>query len=83
MSSRPSEPREGVCDVCRCAYPVWFAPNALWNKIMRRADGSDIYPFICLNCFAHIAENEGHKPTAWMLVEEPWDDEIRKAYSLP
>ena len=55
--------REGTCDTCRVEYPIWVAPNWLWNQV--GADG-----FLCLNCFAKLAESKGVHPTAWMLVEE-------------
>src|SRR5689334_13046519 len=56
-----TEPRELLCMVCDRDYPVWFAPNRLWNPVMRRPDGSDEYPFICPTCFGNIAVQRGVK----------------------
>jgi hypothetical protein len=64
---------EGMCQVCGKPYPVWFAPNPLWNKVMRHPDGreaSEKYAFICMDCFALESEKVGVIPTAWMLTTE-------------
>lgn len=57
--------RELLCQKCGRDYPIWFAPNELWNKIVR--DGEH---FLCMDCFALTAESRGVDPTAWMLSEE-------------
>lgn len=49
------EPREGLCMICRHAYPTWSADNDLWNATVRKPDGSDEYPFLCPTCFANLA----------------------------
>lgn len=51
--------REGLCMSCKQEYPVWYAPNALWNQVMRQSDGSDIMPFVCPTCFAVAAREAG------------------------
>lgn len=68
---RPKQ--ELVCELCDRDYPVWFAPNALWNKVMRHPDGkeaSEKHNFVCMDCFATEAEKLGIKPTAWMLTTQ-------------
>jgi hypothetical protein len=62
--------RECLCQLCDTEYPVWFAPNKLWNSVMRDPDGADKYAFVCMNCFAKEAEKKGIKPTAWRLGTE-------------
>lgn len=63
-------PRELLCMVCNRDYPVWFAPNEVWNPVMRRADGSDEYPFICTGCFAGIAAKRGERRAFVLSLEE-------------
>lgn len=63
----PDAPREGHCERCDRDYPVWVAPNALWNEVVR-STGSE--PFLCPTCFALAAEAKGVRPTAWVLVPE-------------
>lgn len=54
-----AEPRELLCMVCDRDYPTWYAPNWLWNKVMRLPDGSDRFPFVCPTCFALKAIQAG------------------------
>lgn len=54
-----SEPQECVCMLCGVDYPVWFAPVELWNRVVRLADGSDRWPFLCPTCFGKRAEADG------------------------
>lgn len=54
-----SEPRELLCMLCDADYPVWFAPNDLWNAVVRLPDGSDKWPFLCPTCFAKQASGRG------------------------
>lgn len=53
------DPRELLCMICDHEYPVWFAPNDLWNRVVRRPDGSDEWPFLCPTCFANLAVERG------------------------
>lgn len=62
--------REDTCQLCGLPNPVWFAPNELWNKVMRDPDEGDKYQFICPRCFAFEAEAVGITPTAWVLQVE-------------
>lgn len=65
-----NEPRELLCQICDREYPVWFAPNKLWNAVMRNSDGTDKFQFVCPLCFALEAERAGIKGTAWKLTLE-------------
>lgn len=66
------EKRELLCEVCDHDYPIWYAPNPIWNKIMRWPDGreaSEKISFICPTCFVMEAERLGirSKGKAWVL----------------
>ena len=73
MSSKhTASTEEGVCEVCNEDYPIWFAPNPLWNRIMRHPDGreaSQKIHFICPRCFIKQAEALGKAPRVWELRE--------------
>lgn len=43
--------RELLCDICRRDYPIWSAPNDLWNAVMRDDEGRDQHQFVCPTCF--------------------------------
>lgn len=69
---KEKEKRELLCEVCDRDYPIWYAPNPLWNKVMRWPDGreaSEKIGFICPTCFAMEAERLGIRPKgeAWVL----------------
>ena len=57
--------RELLCQRCDSEYPVWYAPNELWNQVQR--DGEH---FFCPTCFAVLAEERGIETTAWRLTLE-------------
>lgn len=59
------ELRELLCQKCGRDYPVWFAPNALWNRVVKEDEH-----FLCMDCFALLAEERGVTKSAWMLTEE-------------
>lgn len=71
---------EGLCDFCGKRYPVWVAPNALWNAVVReRRDGFPQLnePFLCPTCFLVLAEERAvMQPTAWALL--PIDDDLNE-----
>lgn len=50
-----TEKRELLCEVCGNEHEIWSAANELWNKVLRRPDGSDVYQFICASCFMRLA----------------------------
>lgn len=63
---------ESICQVCDGINPVWFAPNELWNKVMRYPDGreeSEKINFICPNCFIQEAIKLELAPRVWRLSE--------------
>lgn len=68
--ARDAEPRELLCMVCDRDYPTWFAPNDLWNRVMRREDGWDRYAFICPSCFGMEARAAGIDGVFKFSVEE-------------
>lgn len=63
------ERRELLCQRCGREHPVWFAPNAAWNPVVRRENGSDEFPFLCPTCFIVLAEERGVMPVGGWLVE--------------
>lgn len=58
-SGRRQEPRELLCMICWDEYPVWYAPDTLWNRVVRRPDGSDEWDYLCPACFARVAVERG------------------------
>ncbi len=66
---RPTEKRELLCEDCGFEYMVWFAPNELWNRVMRDAEG-DEKDFLCPTCFTRRADVAGVEYTAFELRVE-------------
>lgn len=69
--------RELLCQLCNEEYSVWFAPNAVWNRVMRHPDGresSEKYHFVCPNCFIKEAVKLGIKTTGWLLTTDEYAD---------
>lgn len=63
--------KEGTCDECGCEYPVWFAPNHLWNLAMGGPEATDDPGgMLCPTCFMKRAEAAGAVPTAWEVRPE-------------
>lgn len=64
--------RELLCEKCGHEHPVWFAPNAVWNAVIRGGDpgASDEFSFLCPTCFIVLAEERGMRPTGWMVAPE-------------
>jgi hypothetical protein len=52
--SHVERPREDTCQRCGGPNVVWFAPNYVWNEVIR--DGTN---FLCPNCFVVLAELAG------------------------
>lgn len=65
------EPRELVCSLCGVDYPVWSAPNDLYNAVMRLPDGSDRLPFPCPTCFARMAAESGVGSRFRLSLDDP------------
>lgn len=59
MTIPDTTPRELLCMICDSEYPVWSAPNDLWNRVIRRPDGSDEWDFLCPGCFTRVAAERG------------------------
>lgn len=62
----PSE-REGLCQQCGKEYPVWFTSNDLWNAVTDHRSEKPFIHFICLNCFAFLAEEKLGISPVWEL----------------
>lgn len=43
--------RELLCQLCHKEYPIWYAPNDIWNSVMRDKGGREETPFVCPTCF--------------------------------
>lgn len=56
--------RELRCERCHREHTVWCAPNDLWNRVVQGEE------FLCMDCFAILAEERGVRPTAWVITEE-------------
>lgn len=57
--------RELLCQKCGRDYPVWFTDNELWNLVVPE----DLH-FLCMDCFAVMAEQHNIIPTAWYITRE-------------
>lgn len=70
--------RELLCQRCDEEYPVWFCRSEIWNKVHREDEH-----FLCLTCFAILAEERGLVPTAWFVDIERFDEWISVEESVP
>ena len=59
--------RELLCQRCDRDYPVWFAPNELWNRVTDHLSEKPFIRFLCLNCFAFLAEETFGENFIWKL----------------
>jgi hypothetical protein len=52
---------ELVCERCGRQHPVWFAPNEIWNRVIRSEH------FLCPTCFVVLADERepAIAPTGW------------------
>lgn len=57
--------RDLKCQKCWAEYPVWAAPNPLWNSVV-----NDTEHFLCLTCFAVLAEMRGVEVKRWRLAAD-------------
>ena len=65
-------PRELHCEDCQRDYVVWFAPNELWNRVVRSKYLATPEPFLCPTCFTVRCDATGVEYTAFELrVETP------------
>jgi hypothetical protein len=67
----PGQSSDGLCEDCGRRVPVWFAPNALWNRVKGGPEATDDPGgLLCPCCFIRRAETTGVAPTAWVLSPE-------------
>jgi hypothetical protein len=70
LPDEPSGKRELLCMKCGKEHPVWYAENPVWNAVVRHADGSEEWPFLCPTCFSVLAAAHGYNGR-WALLHEP------------
>lgn len=46
--------REGLCELCERIYGAWYAPNEMWNRVVK-----DDFHFLCPTCFTMLADARG------------------------
>lgn len=75
LPAKAAEP-VACCQDCGRPAPVWFAPNALWNRVMGGPEATDDPGgMLCPCCFIARAERTVIVPTAWVLdIEGPLTD---------
>ena len=66
---------EAVCHDCGGANVVWFAPNNLWNQVVRKSNKAD--PILCPRCFILRATAAGICD-AWTVLPETELTELRR-----
>jgi uncharacterized protein YbaR (Trm112 family) len=54
---------ELICDVCGRSYPIWFAPNEVWNLGSSERPGME-----CPSCFATKYELHVGHPIVWSFA---------------
>lgn len=65
------QPSEGWCQRCGAQYPVWVAPDDLWNQVAEdQVNGLVVWHFLCPGCFATLAEEREAVPptTVWSMA---------------
>lgn len=65
-----AERRELLCEDCNREYVVWYAPNEVWNKVMRPQGSTPNEPFLCPSCFAFRAAPVFSSPCFVLTMEE-------------
>lgn len=67
-----SAAEECLCEECGRDYEVWFAPNDIWNRVMRKEDHetSGPEPFLCAACFMRRAAAD-IATTGWLVTPDP------------
>lgn len=66
MNQRGGPHPEDFCQKCKGRNVVWFAPNALWNRVV----GDNKYGILCPICFIKLAELKGVSRDAWKIQPE-------------
>jgi hypothetical protein len=70
---------ELLCQNCDREHPVWYAPNRLWDEVVKDPDAHAL----CPTCFWSMAEDAGYKsiwffgPDAY-LTQEVKDEFIKR-----
>jgi hypothetical protein len=59
---------EGPCFDCGGENVTWFAPNEIWNAVVRSGDKPDV--MLCPLCFIRRAERAGYNKDAWRIAPE-------------
>lgn len=58
---------ELICERCDKDYPIWYADNDIWNKVIRDEVAGDCFDFLCPTCFIIRASMKGITPI-WRLT---------------
>ena len=56
------EKLELICEKCSRDYPIWSAPNEVWNEVIRDEVAGDCFQFLCPTCFVVRAAMMGIMP---------------------
>jgi len=79
------EPRELLCQRCNREYVVWYAPNELWNAVIRNnptGDEGSQESFLCACCFMELAAERGYDPV-WVVTDAfKYEDEMAELRTL-
>lgn len=69
LVGKKREKEELNCEKCYREYPIWFTDNAKWNLVMRKPDGSDVFSFLCMDCFALAYEEKVGEKIIWKVFK--------------
>lgn len=56
------------CTRCGAPNPVWYAPDDVWNRAMRRHGVEE--SIVCPSCFALLAESAEPGIVRWAFIPE-------------
>ena len=59
---------DSICERCKALNKVWHTPSPIWNQVMKKGDGEELYSVVCMECFVYLAELSGIVPTSWCLT---------------
>jgi hypothetical protein len=63
---------EDTCEQCGKQNVVWFAPNWLWNEVVRKPNNTD--PMLCPSCFIILADQLGFSTGVWKVEQVHYDE---------
>lgn len=70
-TGREPEHGDSRCQDCGAVNVVWFAENALWNRVMGGPEATDDPGgVVCVPCFDRRAEQALGQRQTWKLVAE-------------